>query len=558
MAGNTIGEAWVAIRPDTSGFESALTTGIGGALGKVNLGFLAVGASILGVAGIALKLSSDFTTALSQVEARMNITAKAGNAIGAAFLSTAGKATFSAIQITQAFAPVAGQLEMVNKGALSASQSLNFMNTAMALADATGMSLASATSDLAGILQTFGLNLKQASDASDILYNASNALGVPIDSLTTSLDRARTQAGAASPTLADLSTLLVDLTEHGETGRGAMTILSAALTGIIAPTAKVLAYQKELNVSFVTANGQLKPLATIIGELNPLIKNQGDIEAAATLKALGFGSAGSKLVDTIKAGLPAWNAANAAVSRQGAVQAAAGTATDNLGGAWRRLSSNVTDMLTQSGQPLNKFLTQVVNTLDKDLKPAVTWAIQWFPVWGRILAGIVATWVAWNVAMGVGAVIRGIAFVIGATPGMVAFAAASWAAAAPWIAIAAAVGATAFYLGVLISNKGVGTGAQSSARGELDPGFARFGNLQGIPPRAGGGPVSAGMGYMVGEQGPEFFRPSTNGTIIPHGSSAGGMTQVNYFYGVGKETIELVDQRIQKNNRNLQLVLRAH
>jgi hypothetical protein len=35
--------------------------------------------------------------------------------------------------------------------------------------------------------------------------------------------------------------------------------------------------------------------------------------------------------------------------------------------------------------------------------------------------------------------------------------------------------------------------------------------------RANGGPVSAGMPYIVGEEGYELFVPKTSGTIVPHG-----------------------------------------
>ena len=38
--------------------------------------------------------------------------------------------------------------------------------------------------------------------------------------------------------------------------------------------------------------------------------------------------------------------------------------------------------------------------------------------------------------------------------------------------------------------------------------------------RAEGGPVSAGMGYLVGERGPEVFRPTSAGVIEPMGSRA--------------------------------------
>lgn len=52
------------------------------------------------------------------------------------------------------------------------------------------------------------------------------------------------------------------------------------------------------------------------------------------------------------------------------------------------------------------------------------------------------------------------------------------------------------------------------------PGFdklmAAVGNFGGA--RAAGGPVSSGSTYLVGEQGPELFTPSRNGSISPNGS----------------------------------------
>jgi hypothetical protein len=47
----------------------------------------------------------------------------------------------------------------------------------------------------------------------------------------------------------------------------------------------------------------------------------------------------------------------------------------------------------------------------------------------------------------------------------------------------------------------------------LDSAASWFGNLFGGA-RAGGGPVGQGRGYLVGEHGPEFFMPSTNGSIM--------------------------------------------
>jgi hypothetical protein len=53
----------------------------------------------------------------------------------------------------------------------------------------------------------------------------------------------------------------------------------------------------------------------------------------------------------------------------------------------------------------------------------------------------------------------------------------------------------------------------------------------GAPPpvqtRAGGGPVTGGSSYLVGERGPELFTPASSGSISPNG---GGVSVVNHIY----------------------------
>lgn len=46
--------------------------------------------------------------------------------------------------------------------------------------------------------------------------------------------------------------------------------------------------------------------------------------------------------------------------------------------------------------------------------------------------------------------------------------------------------------------------------------------------RAVGGPMVGGKGYVVGEKGPEIFRPSTAGTMIPNSQVGGGAVTVNF------------------------------
>lgn len=51
--------------------------------------------------------------------------------------------------------------------------------------------------------------------------------------------------------------------------------------------------------------------------------------------------------------------------------------------------------------------------------------------------------------------------------------------------------------------------------------------------RAGGGSVSGGKAYVVGERGPELFMPGASGTIIPNGAGSSGGVVVNLIESPG-------------------------
>lgn len=68
----------------------------------------------------------------------------------------------------------------------------------------------------------------------------------------------------------------------------------------------------------------------------------------------------------------------------------------------------------------------------------------------------------------------------------------------------------------------------------FDGWFGSF-SKSALPGRAGGGPVTGGRPYMVGERGPELFVPGASGTIIPNGAG-GGAVVVNNYITINDET----------------------
>jgi hypothetical protein len=99
-------------------------------------------------------------------------------------------------------------------------------------------------------------------------------------------------------------------------------------------------------------------------------------------------------------------------------------------------------------------------------------------------------------------------------------------------------------------------GAVSGAAG--GPGSSGVGGgLSGVAgARAAGGPVAAGMAYLVGERGPEIFRPNSSGAISPNG--AGGITITNNIDARGATTdlVKALPAILDQNQR--QTLARVH
>src|ERR1039458_5718540 len=238
---------------ETAESSEASADSAGGAWSKAGL---IVGAAVVAVGALAVDLGMKYQSATASLAANADISSAAATRIGNAFLGQAFTTTFSAQQTMTAYAAVAGQMDIVAGHALTSSQALGFMKTAQDLAEASGTSLSSATSDLATVMQAYHEPLSAATSVTNDLFNASRSTGVPLDSLTTTMQRLHTQLGASTPSIQDTSGLLLDMANHGETGRGAVSALTGALNGLMTPTAAVTATQQTRGISFHNARAE--------------------------------------------------------------------------------------------------------------------------------------------------------------------------------------------------------------------------------------------------------------------------------------------------------------
>jgi phage-related minor tail protein len=385
---------------------------------------LVAAAAIGAIAAESIHMAMEMQTADAAIAVAGGTSVKAATAIGNAFLGTAGKTEFSGKEMAESYATVAGQLRSTEGHALDASSALSVMNATSDLATAKQISLGTATSSVVGIMQAFSLKTKDAAGVADILFNASVATGQGVDTLSAGLEKMKSKLGDAAPPLGQLAGLMVDLTNHGETGRAALTAVSAATQTLITAGSGVAVAQQAQASAFAQLSPKLQALATeykegkitseafataghglstsqalqfkafsaatdaietakekldamgitvdnaqgkfvgmssIIGQLHNKIQGETQAQQLATLTTAFGAASASKMLSVVEAGPAVYDAATKAVTKTGSAHAAAAIQAQTLGVEFKTLEATAEDLMTRLGQ----FLIPILEVLVK-------------------------------------------------------------------------------------------------------------------------------------------------------------------------------------------------
>ena len=348
------------------GLTAALYQAAGGAsileAAIFGIPLLAVAAvlAVVAVGAVTTKMAADYETSTNRIAASERITTAAAKNIGDAFLTTAYTTTFSANDMADSFAKVSGQLREMNGKALDAKQSLEFMRAATELAAGSGSSLSSSTSAMTKIMHDYGIEVSSASAVSDLLFIASSKTGMSTDSLSSSLSRLHGQLGINSPNLQTMTGLLVDMTNHGITGRSAIATLTQEFRNLLDPASSVQKAMIKDGIAFKDLHtGALLPMGTILDELKGKIQGMSDTQATAALKTYGFGNASAKMVGIVRDGSAGLNAATVQLLKHGTAADAAGKAESGLHGQTKIFMTGMHDM----GTILGGYILPVVKLL---------------------------------------------------------------------------------------------------------------------------------------------------------------------------------------------------
>jgi len=323
----------------------------------------AVGALALGVGVVSTKMAMDFGSAMTQVQNSAGLSEAATKKLQDAFLNTAFKTEFSGTQIAQAYATVAGQLELLNGKQLSTSQAMDFVNRASDLATAKQISLSAAMSATTQTMKAFQVPVAQAGKVTNDLYVTSGLTGSSIDALAGQFTKMHLKLGDAIPSLGDMNTLMVDMTSHGVgQGRALMTV-TGAMTKLLDPSTKNVQVLQDMGIHAYDATGKFVGMGDIIGQLAPKFAGLNQEQQIQTATTLFGSSAASAMLTLVKAGPAAFDASAKSIQNHATVTQGAATQSQNLKNQLKILQSGLSDVLIKVGLKIVPQAQQILNAV---------------------------------------------------------------------------------------------------------------------------------------------------------------------------------------------------
>lgn len=267
---------------------------VGGKISGAGEAIAPLSAAAAGGLGAAVKMASDFDTAMSQVAATMGRTTEEIDSEVVTVQTSWGAFTGT----LRDFARKAGAETAFS--ATEAAEALNYMALA-------GYDTETSIKMLPNVLDLAAAGDLALASASDMVTDAQSALGLSLDETTELVDKmARTasssntsvaQLGAAILTVGgtaktlkggttELSTALGILADNGIKGSEGGTALRNILLSLSAPTDKAAALMEDLGLRVFDAQGDMRPLNEIFGDFNGILSSMTQAEKTNVLDAI--------------------------------------------------------------------------------------------------------------------------------------------------------------------------------------------------------------------------------------------------------------------------------
>lgn len=288
----------------------------------------------------AVNFGKDVVSTGMQFEQGMaNVSAISG-ATGAELTALSEKAKemgattkFSAIEAADA-------MSYMGMAGWNSSQMIDGIAGIMNLAAASGEELGSVSDIVTDALTAFGLKASDSAQFADVLAVASSKSNTNVSLLGESFKNVAATAGAMGYSMQDTTTALGIMANAGIKGSDAGTSLRGVMTRLAKPTKEVNEAMTALGISAVNTDGSMKPLSTLIPEMQTAFSALTDSQKGQYATMIAGKNALSGFLSIVNASPEDFYSLSDAINNsEGAAQNMADTMNDTVSGKLTLLKS---------------------------------------------------------------------------------------------------------------------------------------------------------------------------------------------------------------------------
>ena len=292
-----------------------------------------IGGAMVAIGGYAIKVGSDFESAMSNVAAISGATGDDLQMLKDTAQEMGATTQFSATEAANA-------LSYMALAGWDANQSASALPGVLNLAAASGMELASASDMVTDYMSAFGMSCEQSGYFADMLAYAQSNANTTAELLGESYKNCAANMAAAGQDVETTTSLLAMMANQGLKGSEAGTALAAVMRDLTAKMSDGAIKIGDTSVAVQDANGNYRDLTDILQDVESATNGMGDAEKAAALSSTFTADSIKGLNLILNAGVS--NAAdfeNQLRNSGGTAENMANVMNDNLAGAMKSLQS---------------------------------------------------------------------------------------------------------------------------------------------------------------------------------------------------------------------------
>lgn len=362
---------------------------VGAAVTDVGKKMTLLTAPIAAVGLASLKIGTDFESSMSAVSAVTGATGADLDALKEQARELGATTVFSATEAS-------GAMEMLGRAGFSTEEIMSSMPGLLDLAASSAVDLGSAADITSNILSGFAMDASEAGKVADILAMASANANTDVEGLGEAFKYVGPVAQGLGVSIEDTAAAIGLLGDAGVAGGQAGNMLKTGLLNLASPSKQASDLMKELGINVFDAEGNMKDLPSVIGELENGLDGMTSQQKAASLEMLFGKEAVSGFMALIEAGPEELAKFSSELENsEGTAKSMADTMSDNLAGKIKEMMSALQELALVVFDNLEPAFRAIVEK--------ATEAVQWF---GQLSPGVQTAIIAFGaVAVAIGPIL---------------------------------------------------------------------------------------------------------------------------------------------------------